>query len=189
MKTLKFLLFAMFTLSMGMTCSKDDTQEQVLAGDCLLQPFSETYTLYKANPNSYFIKGEVVDVVQHGNKIKVIHDFKKNFEVDTIITVWGAGKINNRIDHLYSNNMTDTLLLLITKTDLSENLLCPQCEPYEQPDDYMTFNCHYSVLKLSGETVSGKITDTHRDSITFMSWTDFVMQFEVTKDTLFLNRR
>jgi hypothetical protein len=159
--------------------SESDDKGAVIGSDCSPQPFSETYAKYKNASDTYFIKGEVVDVVQHGNKIKIIQDFKNNFEDNTIITVWGSGKICNRMDPLYDNHRTDTLLLLIRKTDLSESLLCPQCEHYEQPDDYMTMGCYYSVLKLSNGTVSGKITDAYRDDI--MLWADFVTQFEITK--------
>jgi hypothetical protein len=182
MKTLKYLLFAVLALSIGMACSGNSIPKQetnVIGGDCNPQPFSATYARCKNDPDSYFIKGEVVDTVQHGNEIKIIQDFKNNFKGNTIITVWGAGKICNRIDPLYDNHRTDTLLLFIKKTDLSENLLCPQCEPYEQPDDYMTIGCYYSVLKLSNGTVSGKIMDAYRDTI--MLWADFVTQFEITK--------
>jgi hypothetical protein len=181
MKTLKFL-FAGLALSMVTACPGNYIPKQetnVIGGDCNSQPFSVTYASYKNDPDNYFIKGEVVDVVQHGNEIKIIQDFKNNFEGNTIITVWGSGKICNRIDPLYDNHRTDTLLLFIKKTDLAENLFCLQCEDYEQPDDYMTMDCYYSVLKLSNGTVSGKITDAYRDTI--MLWADFVTQFGITK--------
>ncbi|MDR0733151.1 MAG: hypothetical protein LBF08_03700 [Dysgonamonadaceae bacterium] len=180
MKTIKFI-FALLALSMGMACSEKDTpkEEIIIGGDCDPQPFSVTYASYKNDPDIYFIKGEVVDVVQHGNEIKIIQDFKNNFESNTIITVWGSGRICPRIDPLYKNHRTDTLLLFIKKTDLLENLLCPQCEHYEQPDDYMTMGCYFSVLKLSNGTVSGRITDIYGD--TTMLWADFVTQFEITK--------
>jgi hypothetical protein len=144
----------------------------------MAQPFLVTYAKVESDRNSYFIKGEVIEVVQHGNRIKIIEDIKKNFEDNDIITVWGAGKCN-RIDPLYESHVTDTLLLLITKTDLRENFICPQCEHYEQPNDYMTIGCYYSVLKLSSGIVSGRITDAHEE-IT-MLWADLSKQLEITK--------
>jgi hypothetical protein len=98
---------------------------------------------------------------------------------NTTVTIWSDGGVGNRMDPLYNNNVTDTLLLLVTKTDLLENSLYPQCEPYEQLNDYMTMTCSYSVLKLSNGTVSGRITDSYQE--TTMLWADFAKQFEITK--------
>jgi hypothetical protein len=56
-----------------------------MGSDCMSQPFSETHAKFKNDPDSYFIKGEVVDIVQNGNKIKIIQDFKENFAGDTVI--------------------------------------------------------------------------------------------------------
>ena len=185
-KKIYLLLFAIACLGCekSMTHETDNTSDfpidvPVISGDCNPQPFSVTYAKVKSDRNSYFIKGEVIEVVQHGNRIKIIEDIKKNFEDNDIITVWGSGKICNRMDPLYNNHVADTLLLLITKTDLQENSLCPQCEPYEQPNDYMTMGCYYSSLKLSNGIVSGRITDAYQE--TTMLWVDLSKQLEITK--------
>jgi hypothetical protein len=168
-----------FKQVMVSACAEKPETPPVSCGDCDPQPFLVTYAKVESDRNSYFIKGEVIEVVQHGNRIKIIEDFKKNYEDNTTITVWGDGGAGNRMDALYNSNVTDTLLLLITKTDLLENSLCPQCEPYEQLNDYMTMVCSYSVLKLSNGIVSGRITDAYEE-IT-MLWADLSKQLEITK--------
>jgi hypothetical protein len=168
-----------FCILIFCNCTQKQERDNILpCPDCMGQPFLVTYAKVKSDRNSYFIKGEVIEVVQHGNRIKIIEDIKKNFEDNDIITVWGAGKCE-RIDPLYDSHVTDTLLLLITKTDLKENFHCPQCEYHEQPNDYMTIGCYYSVLKLSNGTVSGRITDAYEE-IT-MLWADLSEQLEITK--------
>jgi hypothetical protein len=118
----------------------------------------------------FFIRGEVLEVIHHGNRIKIIEDIKGNFNDQSTFIVWGAGAISARVNSLYNNNVSDTLLVLMKKTDLQENTLCPQCEQYEQPEDFMTLGCYRSVLKLSNGYVSGRLINAMQD--TTMLWSE-----------------
>jgi hypothetical protein len=152
----------------------------VLRSSCLPTSFADTYARI-AGDGVFFIKGKVLEVIHHGNRIKIMEDLKGNFNDDSTFIVWGSGDISARIDRLFNNNVNDTLLVVMTKTDLEENIYCPQCGQYEKPEDFMTFGCYPSALKLSGGYVSGRLTDALRD--TTMLWLDLLNLLENGADS------
>jgi hypothetical protein len=125
-----------------------------LRSSCMPASFADAYAKI-TEEEVFFIRGEVLEVIHHGNRIKIMEDLKGNFDGDPVFTVWGAGAVSARVDKLADNDVNDTLLVLMKKTDLEENIFCLHCGQYENAEDFMTLGCSPSALKLSGGSVSG----------------------------------
>jgi hypothetical protein len=148
---------------------KQGKDRPVLRSSCRPTSFADAYAKI-TEENVFFIKGKVLEVIHHGNRIKIIEDLKGNFNDDSTFTVWGAGSISARVDMLVNSDVNDTLLVLMKKTDLEENILCPQCGQYEKPEDFMTLGCYLSALKLSNGYISGRLIKAGQD--TTMLWSE-----------------
>ncbi|MDR1224127.1 MAG: T9SS type A sorting domain-containing protein [Tannerella sp.] len=142
-----------------------------LRSSCMPTSFADAYAKI-TDENVFFIKGEVLEVIHHGNRIKIIEDLKGNFDGDPTFTVWGAGAASARVDQLADNDVNDTLLVLMKKTDLDENILCPRCGQYEKPEDFMTLGCYPSALKLSDGSVSGILLKAGQNAT--MRWSELL---------------
>lgn len=153
----------------------DDEKQGNLRSSCVPTSFADAYAKI-TEEHVFFIKGKVLEVIHHGNRIKIIEDLKRNFNGDSTFIVWGAGDISARVDRLFDNDVNDTLLVLMTKNDLQENFLCPQCEQYEKPEDFMTLDCYLSALKLSNGYVSGRLINAGQD--TTMLWSELQKMLE-----------
>ena len=121
----------------------------------------------------FFIKGEVLDTVEHGLRVRLIDDLKGSFPQNiNTFTVWGVGRYSyfftsdNRSDWLTIDwKVGDTLLMLLTSVnrDRVETTLNMCCIPeetrsrwFERPGDFRTFDCLPSVAKLSENYVSAR---------------------------------
>ena len=152
----KYFLFAQLICILialfGNSCS--DSNNETPSMDCREVSFKENYLENIKNDNVFFIKGEVLDEVKYGLKIRLIEDLKGNFPKNvTTFTTWGAdfeGALINRWDALWRDyNKQDVLIMLLVQADLGErfqNLGLP-----EKRGDYSTCDCAYSVLKLSDD--------------------------------------
>jgi len=120
--------------------------------------FKENYLDNFQKDEVFFIKGVALDVFEYGRTIKVIEDLKGNLVDESYIFVWGAGRPSDgrpylptlRMEDMLSYNENDTLIMLLTKPYVRE-------EGIETSDDYATFPCSFSVLKLSNGLVTGYI--------------------------------
>jgi len=148
----------------------------------------------------FVIKGEALDVYEYGRKIRLIEDLKGNFpeNVDKFMA-WGGGfgvppytpgLEEARSDFLASDYKNkDTLVMLLTNYDKN---LAQVFELYtlqgisflEKPEDYRTFGCTNSVLKLSGDVVTGKTNIFPWDENSkILPWDDFNEIFQVILKT------
>ena len=158
-----------------------------LAIDCELIPFNSNYSNNYNSPDVFFIKGIKLKTVYHGIQIRILEDLKQNLQKDTIM-VWCSDGISFRIANSEWYNDNDTLLMLITKTDLEGNDpgdLNDIPDDLEKPDDFMPIFCAYSILNYSNGLITGKITSVQQDTSMFVS--DFVKQFPTVIKSLNYN--
>jgi hypothetical protein len=151
---MKFILI--ISIVFLFSCTKNnDLQQKETGSDCMLMPFTATYFEKYNSKDVYFVKGKVLKNIYYGNQIKIIEDFKGNFEGNAVITVWADDGASNRADNMRLYNKNDTLLLLLKQTDMQANRILNR--KYEKKEDFMTCGCSFSVLKLSEGYVTGKI--------------------------------
>jgi hypothetical protein len=144
-----------------------------IACDCSdLESFSSNYLNHYNNEDVFFAKGIKLKTENHGMWVRVIEDIKGNISEDTVM-IWGAGGISCRLDRVIDYSDNDTLLVLLQRTDLTENTLKPDREPFENENDYMVINCYYSIVKYSNGYITGKIISGETSSIL---WEDFLSQ-------------
>ena len=161
----------------------------IMAGDCELIPFNSNYSNNYNSPDVFFIKGIKLKTVYHGIQIRILEDLKQNLQKDTIM-VWCSDGNSFRIANSEWYNDNDTLLMLITKTDLEGNDpgdLNEIPDDLEKPDDYMPIFCAYSILNYSNGLITGKITSVQQDTSMFVS--DFVKEFPTVIKSLNYNTK
>jgi hypothetical protein len=126
--------------------------------------FTRTITHYALENDNIFInsddvfvvKGIALDVHRYGRAIQVIEDLKGNFTGKTSIFVWGPSRHHGerpyyRLDDIVGYDKNDTLIMVVRKVSEKSH-----CDP-EKSGDYATFDCSFSVLKLSNDSVIGNI--------------------------------
>jgi hypothetical protein len=136
--------------------------------------FKQNYARNFQKENVIFIKGVALNSVEYGRYIKVIEDLKGNFKGDSIILVWGAENpnceeayiSNNKVDYLLEYQEHDTLIMLVKPVNY---VYC-----IEVVNGYATFDCAYSVLKLSNGYVTGRINPYIQGE----SWQNITMSWE-----------
>ena len=132
-----------------------------LAGSCDVSSFFEGLSKYYLNDsNVYIVKGIVLDKIEYGLNVKFVEDLKGNFpeNVNTFIA-WGAGTPHNsflnRIDDFGIYDSQDVLIMLLTPSLFTAEMVPPNSDWFEKPEDYCTLSCTHSVLKLSDGNVTG----------------------------------
>jgi hypothetical protein len=148
----------------------------IMANDCFIDTFNSNYSSNYDSTDVFFIKGVKLKTVYHGMQIKVLEDIKQNLHEDTIM-VWCSDGASFRVEYSASYNDTDTLYMLITKTDLEGNDqgdLNEIPDDLEKPEDYMPIHCAFSILKYSNGFITGRITSIQQDTI--ISESDFLNQ-------------
>jgi hypothetical protein len=102
---------------------------------------------------SYLVKGVVLDKIEYGVRVKLLEDLKGNFDKtgNDVFTVWGDGNSfieSNRLEKLNLCNTGDTLIMHITHSPDWPYEVPPGHVWFEKPEDYCTFVCSQSVLKI-----------------------------------------
>ena len=125
-----------------------------------LKSFTENYSNNFQKNEIFFIKGVALEIYEYGRTIKVIEDLKGNLDDKSSIFVWGGGApseesgficiANARSESMLWYNENDTLIMLVGKPYVHEECI-------ETSGDYATFECGYSILKLSNGLVTGRI--------------------------------
>jgi hypothetical protein len=180
MKTLKFLLFAVLSLSMVTACSDNDGGKDnvetppinINFADCGdMYGFIKLYSLLNKNvatggevDNLSVVKGVVAGelINNRGRKIKIMEDLKGNFKDISSILLWGNGggdgehPLNEFGPSLAHYAPNDTLVLMFAR-DIWEK------EDGTSEIYYTTLGCGYSILKFSKGNVTGRIFTTNSD--------------------------
>ena len=118
--------------------------------------FQENYVTNFQKNEVFFIKGIAGDLYEYGRHIEIIEDLKGNLAGESSIFVWGDGcpssdipcMMTRRLDNMSLYNENDTLIMLITRAEKRFD------EDIETSSDYATFECAFSVLKLSNVFVT-----------------------------------
>jgi len=144
----------------------------------------------------FLIKGEVLETIEHGLKIRLIEDLKGSFPKNVNeFTVWGNGQISyffisdNRSDFFAQDGWEkgDILLMLLTsinkeKVEAMLNMCCAEeflsrWQWHERPGDFSTMVCTPSVVKLSDGSVTGRLLlvldEENPHYVTEMPWEAF----------------
>ena len=162
------------TISIGIFgCNQTpETEEEYLpplpswpptTSNCIVNSFMEGISMYSNYSNVYIIKGIVLDKIEYGLNIKLVEDLKGNFPINVnAFTVWGNGEprnvTNGRQDNLtFLYKKQDVLIMHLTPARDLSFILPPEFTWLEKPEDYTTFDCTWSVLKLSEDYVIGVI--------------------------------
>jgi len=143
------------------------------ATDCEIYPFEKNYQENIDNQEIYFIRGIKLEANYHGIKLKVIKNFKSNTIPDTIM-IWCSDGNSPRLEYSDNFDNGDTLICLITLTDLEGNDPGDNNEipdDLEKSTDYMPIHCNYSILNNKSDSVVGKISSISKD--TTISYNNF----------------
>jgi hypothetical protein len=155
-------IFIIFMLAV-FACEKQENKTgqripPAIVADCSPEStdFRFAYNQYVIGQTDYcFIKGKVLDSIPYGLNINLIEDLKGNFPLNSPVTIWFGGDAGftstTRGDDHYNQN--DTLLII-----------CHSAAEYgqEYAGDMVMPICSPSVLRVSGEYVSGYIYDPYR---------------------------
>jgi len=171
----KMCAFSTFICGLGTLLEGDfDTLSSWIfcqEGDSLI--FIGRSSSLRGEEDLFFIKGEVLDTVEHSLRIGLIDDLKGSFPQNiSTFTVWGAGRYSyffisdNRSDRLTIDwEVGDTLLMFLTpvnreRVEATLNMCCMPEETrsrwIERPGDFRTLGCLPSVAKLSENYVSAR---------------------------------
>lgn len=152
-------------LSIISACSgvKEPSQSSVSLVLCP-SSFKQTYIKNFSDKDIFFIKGITSEIYQYGREIQVIEDLKGNFIDKSTIFVWGAGYPsegisieNDRLDNIIQYQKNDTLIMFIRKVHKRFD------KDIEKSGDYAILEGARSILKLSGNYVSGHINSWYED--------------------------
>ena len=158
-------------------CKCEDLLE-VTKGTCIGYSFIDKLSkLLNSEQHStdifFLIKGEALYAIEHGRRVRLMKDLKGNFPENVdVFTVWGAGGFRfittGRTDYLARDwNSNDTLFMLLLPYDKNETEMLInelslrgqlECLPllwFEKPGDFRTITCQHSVVRLSGNYVTG----------------------------------
>ena len=148
-----------------------------MAVNCPVYSFMEGVSMYSECSNVYVIKGIALDEYEYGRNIQLVEDLKGNFpkDVDTFVA-WGDGRIGiavDRSDYLNIYDNQDVLIMLLMSVRNLAESVPPEFTWIEKPEDYCTFPCVKSVLRLSDGYVTGIIAPCDVLEDQTMPWNDF----------------
>jgi len=136
--------------------------------------FMEAVSKFSKCSDVYLIKGKALDVYEYGRNIELVEDLKGNFpkNVKTFVA-WGGGMgfiSLGRMENLTWYDKGDILImLLIPAYEWPAGSIPSGFKWFEKPGDFTTLTCVRSIVKLTGNRVTGRILP----NVDTMPWGNF----------------
>jgi len=164
-----FSVIVIAVLGMGQGCKKP--LKCVDCGDDSF--FTENYLKNIQSDKIFFIKGVALDTYMYGRNVRIIEDLKGNFSGKSSIFVWGIELgtgikcfgVRHKVDYINHHDINDTLVMILEEARKRFH------GDVEKRGDYTTIACEISVLKLSNDTVTGRIYHSYPYAQTAL-WTE-----------------